>query len=96
MSDTLLVNFAALYQAGVDIQAALHTMQSQLAQLEQDAAPLVSTWSGEAQAAYQERQARWRAAADHLSTTLRDIKLAVDESAADYLNTERRNTGLFQ
>jgi hypothetical protein len=26
---------------------------------------------------------------------LRDIKRALDESAADYLNTENRNTALF-
>lgn len=96
MGDTLFVNFAALHQASADISTALGTLENQLAQLERDAAPLVQTWSGDAQQAYQERQTRWRAAADDLAVMLRDIKVAVDDSAADYHNTERRNTGLFQ
>jgi WXG100 family type VII secretion target len=92
----LVVNFAALQQASADIQRALNTLDSQLGQLEQDAAPLVATWTGEARQAYEQRQARWRAAAQDLQTMLRDIKVAVDESAADYLDTEKRNVNLFQ
>jgi WXG100 family type VII secretion target len=56
----------------------------------------VSTWVGEAQAAYQQRQDRWRTAAHDLAAILRDIKNAVDESAAEYLATEKRNRALFQ
>ena len=93
---TLVINFAALQQAGADIQKALNTMDSQLRQLEQDAAPLVATWEGEAQQAYAQRQAKWQAASENLKAMLRDIKLAMDESSAEYLATERRNTQLFQ
>lgn len=97
MSDeTLVVNFAALQQASTNIQMAINTMTSQLQQLESDAAPLVSTWEGEAQAAYQQRQAIWRRAADDLAAMLTEIKASVDQSAADYHSTERRNTGMFQ
>lgn len=96
MSDMLVVQFGALQQASGNIQAALNTMQSQLSQLESDAAPLVSTWAGEAQAAYRQRQDKWRTAAQDLAGILRDVKVAVDESAADYLATEKRNTALFQ
>ncbi|MFC0029359.1 WXG100 family type VII secretion target [Micromonospora chaiyaphumensis] len=92
----LVVNFAALHQAGADIQRALTTLESQLGQLERDAAPLVASWSGEAREAYEQRQARWRAASQDLQTMLRDIKLAVEDSAADYLDTEKRNVNLFQ
>ncbi|GGK96797.1 WXG100 family type VII secretion target [Mangrovihabitans endophyticus] len=92
----LLVNFGALQQAGADIQKALNELQSQLTQLEQDAGPLVATWEGEAMSAYQQRQARWRAASNDLSEILRNIKIAVDESAADYLDTERKATSRFQ
>ncbi|KAB1914730.1 WXG100 family type VII secretion target [Micromonospora sp. AMSO31t] len=92
----LVVNFAALQQAGADIQRALTTLESQLGQLERDAAPLVGSWSGEAREAYEQRQARWRAASQDLQTMLRDIKLAVEDSAADYLDTEKRNVNLFQ
>lgn len=92
----LVVNFAALQQAGADIQRALNTLESQLGQLERDAGPLVSAWTGDARQAYEQRQARWRSASQDLQSMLRAIKLAVDDSAADYLDTEKKNTGLFQ
>ncbi|MFC7549080.1 WXG100 family type VII secretion target [Plantactinospora sp. GCM10030261] len=96
MNDGLLVvSFPALQQASVDIQRALHALESQLGQLERDAAPLVATWEGAAREAYEQRQARWRTAAQDLRQMLAEIKLAVDDSAADYVNTEKRNTGLF-
>ena len=92
----LVVSFPALQQASADIQKALNTLETQLSQLERDTAPLVATWDGEAKQAYEQRQARWRSASQDLQAMLRDIKIAVDESAADYLNTEKKNTSLFQ
>ena len=92
----LVVSFPALQQASADIQKALSTLDSQLGQLERDAAPLVSSWDGDAKQAYEQRQLRWRSASQDLQAMLRDIKAAVDESAADYQSTERRNTNLFQ
>jgi WXG100 family type VII secretion target len=92
----LVVSFPALQQASADIQKALSTLDSQLGQLERDAAPLVSSWDGDAKQAYEQRQSRWRSASQDLQAMLRDIKAAVDESAADYQSTERRNTNLFQ
>jgi len=92
---TLVVDFAALQHASGEIAGALNRLESQLADLERDASPLVATWTGEAMEAYNERQAKWRQAATDLSAILRNIKNAVDESAADYSNTEKRNTGLF-
>lgn len=96
MSDVLVVNFAALQQASADIAAALDTMRTQLDDLERQAAPLVSTWDGEAREAFAQRQDSWRRAAGELSTMLRSIKLALDQSAAEYLHTERRNAALFR
>jgi 6 kDa early secretory antigenic target len=86
----LLVNFGALQQAGADIQKALNELTSQLGHLERDAGPLVATWTGAARDAYQERQRRWQAASTDLQNILREIKIAVDESAADYEDTERK------
>ncbi|GGJ95644.1 hypothetical protein GCM10010123_26880 [Pilimelia anulata] len=85
-----------MQEASAHIQAALNTLDSLLGQLEGDAAPLVATWSGAARAAYDERQRAWRTASEDLAATLRDIRLAVDESAADYLATEQRNRALFE
>ena len=92
----LLVNFGALQQASADIQKALNTMQAQLSQLQRDAGPLVATWSGAAQAAYAERQRKWTAASEDLANILRNIKVAVDESAADYQDTERKAQQRFE
>jgi 6 kDa early secretory antigenic target len=92
----LVVSFPALQQASADIQKALSTLDSQLGQLEKDAAPLVSSWDGDAKQAYEQRQSRWRSSSQDLQAMLRDIKAAVDESAADYQSTERKNTNLFQ
>jgi early secretory antigenic target protein ESAT-6 len=92
----LLVNFGALQQASADIQKALNTMQAQLSQLDRDAGPLVATWSGAAQAAYAERQRKWTAASEDLANILRNIKIAVDESAADYQDTERKAQQRFE
>jgi WXG100 family type VII secretion target len=91
----LLVNFGALQQASGDIEKALNTLRSQLDQLERDAGPLVETWAGEAREAYSQRQATWRAASEDLQNILRQIKIAVDESAADYVDTERAATKRF-
>ncbi|OLB64574.1 MAG: hypothetical protein AUI10_10465 [Actinobacteria bacterium 13_2_20CM_2_72_6] len=93
--DLLVVNVAALQKASADVQGALNTMQDQLSQLERDAAPLVAGWSGAAREAYDARQTRWQQAAGDLSAILRDIKQALEESAADYQRTEHRNTDLF-
>ena len=92
----LLVNFGALVQAGADIQKALNELQSQLGELERHAGPLVASWGGDAQVAYQERQRRWQSAATDLSEILRQIKIAVDDSVVDYQDTERRATQRFQ
>ena len=89
MNDGLLrVNFSALAQAGGDIQKAVNELDSKLSQLEADARPLVETWEGKAQAAYFQRQQKWSSAATDLKNILRDIKIAVDQSAQDYATTE--------
>jgi 6 kDa early secretory antigenic target len=95
MNDIMRVEFGALQHASDSIATALNALERQLDQIERDAAPLVQTWEGSAQAAYHERQARWRRSADQLAVMLRDIKVALDESAVDYLRTEQRNESLF-
>lgn len=96
MSDgQLLVNFPALQQASADISKAISTLDAQLGDLQQAAAPLVSTWEGEAQASYAERQRRWTQASTDLKGILQQIKGALDESAQDYLSTEKSATQLF-
>lgn len=97
MNDGMLrVNFGALNQAGADIHKAISKLESELAQLEQDAAPLVATWEGAARDSYAERQRRWKAASADLQNILHDIKNAVHASAADYQDTERKAQARFE
>jgi len=92
----LRVNFGALTQAAADIQKAISKLESELSQLEQDAGPLVATWSGAAKDSYAVRQKRWQAASQDLQRILRDIKSAVEASAADYQDTEKKATARFE
>lgn len=94
-SDRLVVDFPAMHQAASDIQAALNKLSSDLDELNSDAQPLVQTWSGPAQAAYNERQRTWTNAANDLAHILRDIQKALTESTQDFNTTETRNRDLF-
>lgn len=96
MSERLVVNFAALQQASLDINNAINSMRTQLDDANDSAKPLVSTWDGGARDAYQQRQDAWTRAANDLTAMLTEIKKAVDESASQYQQTEDRNTRLFQ
>jgi WXG100 family type VII secretion target len=91
----LSVNFTRLLETSSHIQKAIASVNSHLDQLEQAAAPLVQTWSGDAKAAYQERQATWRQASEDLARMLQGIRRGLDESIADYQGTEKFNVGLF-
>jgi WXG100 family type VII secretion target len=92
----LLVNFGALQQGVADINKAISNMQNQLDQLQRDAAPLVSTWAGAAQEAYQQRQSKWTAASQDLTQILQNIRGALQESAESYQTTEKQATQRFQ
>jgi ESAT-6 family protein len=94
-SDQLVVDFAAMHQAAADIQSAINKLSSDLEQLDADAKPLVSTWVGDAQTAYYQRQQTWTTAANDLSQMLRDIQKALVDSTSDYHSTEMTNKNLF-
>jgi WXG100 family type VII secretion target len=94
-SDNLVVDFAAMHQAAADIQVAINKLTSDLEQLDADAKPLVSTWVGDAQQAYYQRQATWTNAATDLSNMLRNIQKALVDSTSDYHTTEMTNKNLF-
>jgi early secretory antigenic target protein ESAT-6 len=93
---SLVVNFSRLQETSTHIQSTLTAMETQLGQLERDAAPLVETWNGDAKQAFEERQTTWRQASSELATMLRDIKRALDESVLEYQSTERSNANLFR
>ena len=96
MYDGLLkVDVAAMETAGVDLASALMKLKNELAQLEQDAAPLVATWKSEAQEAYAVRQRTWENASNDLTEILQRIQGAVNDATSDYRDTEKRATQRF-
>jgi WXG100 family type VII secretion target len=95
MSDLLKVSFGELQAAVQHIDTAVSTLNSNLSDLDSAAKPLVSTWVGAAQEAYQVRQAAWTRAAQDISSVLASIKSALQQSADQYAQTEKANTSLF-
>jgi WXG100 family type VII secretion target len=91
----LRVNFGQLQAAAGHIDATISGLHSQLGDLESSAKPLVSTWNGSAQDAYQQRQQQWTRAAQDLTQILQNIKKALEESTQEYIQTEKTNTSLF-
>ena len=95
MDDTLVVNFGAMDHAGQSIQSALNTLNARLEEVTQLGRRLTAGWQGESREAYAARQANWERAGGDLAATLREIKVALDESMRRYLETEQRNRHLF-
>lgn len=91
----LLVQFGQLQAAAGHIDTAIGALHNQLGDLESAAKPLVATWNGDAQAAYQQRQQQWTRAAQDLTQILQNIKKALEESTQEYIQTEKTNTSLF-
>lgn len=91
----LEVNFKRCRDAHEAINRIINDLQVQLTNLESDAAPLVSTWTGDAQQAYHQRQSAWHASSEELTRILRGINHALEESLVDYRATEDRAVRLF-
>ncbi|NJC71921.1 WXG100 family type VII secretion target [Planosporangium thailandense] len=91
----LLVQFGQLQAAAGHIDSAISALHTQLDDLGSAAKPLVATWNGAAQDAYQQRQQQWTRAAQDLTNILQNIKKALEESTQEYIQTEKTNTSLF-
>ena len=94
-SSFLKVNFAAVQDAVGDLSRGVSALDTKLADLDRDARPLVATWSGSAQQAYNEHQAAWTKAAQDLKNVLLNVQKALDSSLQEYIQTEQGNTRLF-
>jgi len=90
-SDEVQVSFPAL-RAGSEAFLTHHAkLVSTLEQLEQDLAPMLSHWSGDARDAYHRFQADWRSTADDMTGFLHQIQQTVEGSGQRYGRTEDGN-----
>jgi len=82
------VNFVALQDAVQDLNRGVSALDSKLSDLHRQAQPLVQTWSGDAQVAYNQRHEAWTKAATELKTVLINIQKALNASLEEYRRTE--------
>ena len=87
-----LTNCANAHGAIGDVINDLHRL---LGELESKAAPLVSTWDGQAQQAYLAKQKRWESDSAEITRILLAINRALEDSIADYRGAERYGVNLF-
>lgn len=88
-------NFPALSAAADSVNSASSKMTSELDNLKQGIAPLLATWSGDAQAAYYQRQNDWESAANDLRDLLGKIESALRQSAETMQAREKSNASKF-
>jgi 6 kDa early secretory antigenic target len=97
MSDGILkVNYPLVRAAAEDMGSMAAKMNEQLRQLESDAKPLIHEWSGEAQAAYAQRQQQWRTSAEQLTNMLTSLKTATISSLETIQGADKNAAGGFQ
>jgi 6 kDa early secretory antigenic target len=89
------INLTRCTEAHGAIDGVIKDLTRLLTELEGKAAPLVSTWDGEAQQAYLAKQTRWKADSDEITRILQAINRALEESIADYRSAERYGVNLF-
>ena len=88
-------NFAAMDQMASDLGASTGKLTTTLEELDQRARPMVATWSGPAQVAYNAHQARWLAAAEGVAESLRRMQGAVAEARTMMMSTNSRAADMF-
>ncbi|MET0966416.1 MAG: WXG100 family type VII secretion target [Nakamurella sp.] len=92
---SIVLSFSALQAAEAAINSNLTKLRARLDQLEGDLQPLVSTWSGDAQAAYILQKKQWEQAAQDLALMLQSIVLALGNTNTDYTDAQRRIVASF-
>lgn len=89
------VNFGQLSQAANDLQQTSKQIENELNELEQFLKPLVATWEGEAQQAYQAAQDEWDKAAKNMQEICAKMGMAVNTANEAYQSGEKKNAARF-
>jgi early secretory antigenic target protein ESAT-6 len=93
--DALKVNHAGLDQTADDLMGIVTKIDARMSRLEQELAPLRSSWIGEAQQAYTVAKRRWDGAIDEMRDLLRSTSQQVTLSNADYRAADARGARSF-
>ena len=91
MSSPIKVTFSQLAATQDQVRNTVSNINTQLADLKNYLAPLVSTWSGSAAENYNAAQAQWDRAANDLNAVLNAIGSALGQANEGYQATEKSN-----
>lgn len=91
MSSPIKVTFSQLAATQDQVRNTVANINTQLADLKNYLAPMVSTWTGAAAENYNAAQAQWDRAANDLNAVLSAIGNALGEANDGYQATERSN-----
>lgn len=89
------VDYATIHTAAEDCNSTGNELEARFEQLKSDLQPLTSSWTGEAQAAWQERQQNWNTALEDLRQVLAQIATALPQIADGYQSTDNSVRNLF-
>lgn len=88
MSDGVLVQFAHLAQAAMDIKTGSQDIEQILNDMDTELQKV--TWEGEAQAAYNESKMKWNEGMTELKRVLGEVGGGVDAAVQKYQEMEQR------
>jgi 6 kDa early secretory antigenic target len=94
--DGIRVNHAGLDQAAQDLQQKVKDIDSRMAQLERELAPLRGGWAGQARSSYDAAKATWDRAIHEMAALLDETGRTVQQSNADYAAADRRGAEAFR
>jgi early secretory antigenic target protein ESAT-6 len=89
------VDYQTIVEAGDHCSKAGGQLKDLFDQLKSQLNPLVSTWQGDAQEAYQQRQHNWDKSFEEMTQVLAQIATALPQIAESYQSTEGRVTRSF-
>lgn len=89
------VKFGSLSGGAEGIAASYKSLVSTLEDMEHQLAPMVSTWTGDAQQAYFQQKQKWDQAAASMATILSQMGQAVSNAHDGYKAGENSNISLW-
>lgn len=95
MQTGIHVDHAALAATSQQLVAGAHRIGQRLDALEQELAPLRSSWSGAARGAYDTAKAQWDAAVDDMVVMLTQVGQGVQAADAAYRAADQRGAARF-
>lgn len=93
--DETRVQFESLSGGAAGILASHRALQSTLENLEAELAPMVNSWTGDAQQAYFQQKRKWEEASQAMAGILQQMGQAVEQAHSNYSAAENSNRNIW-